>query len=399
MWQHRQRFDFFSCFFSIFPYFSKSGYLLVTTAGYSVLITNNFKATMKGVKSYAEKCDLRNPSWLRCSAVSRFLLPFCRGWTVSLLLPLPPLSSPVFCRREEFSRTQRTPRLAQKPETHNLRGKPTQENSPEALSTGKVGTPNARRTYERIPGADDRMCGCFFRCFELHPASLSKAYVPLYIETEDGNWLFWHLYTDSSWAFNTALHNWELFCRRRRPCNLVLITSSDIVKQMAIQHLRIIREKNLINGNEAPDSELSAERIFLSEAAAWFSSVPIKTGNLPISPKSKPLRSSPEDWSAPKLPPVNRAKEQPRVGTIAAIEHYEYSKAPCKYNKAITRRFRALVLLLYWSFMDLEDYFSLLILHPWSCSNPPHPLPASRRNPVCIFGCPCKLRSRRGTRK
>ena len=62
MWQHRQRFDFFSCFFSIFPYFSKSGYLLVTTAGYSVLITSNFKATMKGVKSYAEKCDLRNPS-------------------------------------------------------------------------------------------------------------------------------------------------------------------------------------------------------------------------------------------------------------------------------------------------------------------------------------------------
>ena len=202
MWQHRQRFDFFSCFFSIFPYFSKSGYLLVTTAGYSVLITSNFNAAMKGVKSHAEKCDLRIPAWLRCSAVSRFLLPFCRGWTVSLLLPLPPLSSPVFCRREEFSRTQRTPRLAQKPETHNLRGKPTQENSPEALSTGKVGTPNARRTYERIPGADDRMCGCFFRCFELHPASLSKAYVPLYIETEDGNWLFWHLYTDSSWAFN-----------------------------------------------------------------------------------------------------------------------------------------------------------------------------------------------------
>ena len=161
--------------FSLFsPCFSKSGYLLVTTAGYSVLITSNFNAAMKGVKSHAEKCDLRIPAWLRCSAVSRFLLPFCRGWTVSLLLPLPPLSSPVFCRREEFSRTQRTPRLALKPVTHNLRGRPTQENSPEALSTGKVGTPNARRTYERIPGADDRMCGCFFRCFELHPASLSN---------------------------------------------------------------------------------------------------------------------------------------------------------------------------------------------------------------------------------
>jgi hypothetical protein len=64
---------------------------------------------------------------------------------------------------------------------------------------------------------------------------------------------------------------------------------------MAIQHLRIIREKDSINGNKAPDSEPSAKRIFLSEAAAWFSSVPIKTGNLPISPKSKPLRSSPED--------------------------------------------------------------------------------------------------------
>ena len=140
-----------------------------------------------------------------------------------------------------------------------------------------------------------------FRFFEIcngyNMEDQKKAYVPLYIETEDGNWLFWHLYTDSSWDFNTALHNWELFCRRRRPCNLVLITSSDIVRQMAIQHLRIIREKDSINGNKAPDSEPSAKRIFLSEAAAWFSSVPIKSGNLPLflSPKSKPLRSSPED--------------------------------------------------------------------------------------------------------
>ena len=57
-WQHQQRLSIFSYFQVIFYNFLNSGYLSVTTAMYSILITSKVTAEMKGDKSHAEECYL-----------------------------------------------------------------------------------------------------------------------------------------------------------------------------------------------------------------------------------------------------------------------------------------------------------------------------------------------------
>lgn len=94
-----------------------------------------------------------------------------------------------------------------------------------------------------------------------------KVYVPLLIESGEESYFFWHLDTDTAEAFETAIHNWELFYMYRRSCALVLVVSSDIVMQMA--HVRLCCRKLSPNSGA----------VFLSEAAAWLAPSICRSGH------------------------------------------------------------------------------------------------------------------------
>ena len=105
--------------------------------------------------------------------------------------------------------------------------------------------------------------------------NVMKVFVPLFLEVVEESYFFWHLYSDTAAAFNTAIHNWDLFCRFRRSCALVLVVTSDVILQMARIHIRRYSEMN-------PD----AGTILLSDASSWFSMTPSRTGRLPFTDSS-----------------------------------------------------------------------------------------------------------------